>query len=110
LLALSCTSAFMSLALGSIDVGTRPFRAGGYLGDFVAGLMAEYLSRMGSIIVILALLLVAVILTTQFSFGRLFSVIFAAVGASLARGWASFRASLDERRKARQRREVIAKH
>ena len=55
-LALACTSAFMSLALGSVDLGARPFRAGGYLGDFVAGVMAEYLSRMGSIIVILTLL------------------------------------------------------
>ena len=109
-LALSSTSAFMSLALGSIDVGARPFRAGGYLGDFVAGSMAEYLSRMGSIIVILTLLVVAVILATQFSFGRLFSLIFAAVGAALAPRWASFRATVDERRKAKQRLEVIAKH
>ena len=31
------TSAFMSLALGSVEVGTRSFRAGGYLGEFVAG-------------------------------------------------------------------------
>ncbi len=109
-LALASTSAFMSLALGSIEVGARPFRAGGYLGDFVAGLMAEYLSRMGSIIVILTLLVVAVILATQFSFGRLFSLIFAAVGAAIAQRWASFRATVDERRKAKQRLEVIAKH
>ena len=55
-LVLACTSAFMSLALGSVDVGDRPFRAGGYLGEFLAGMMAEYLSRTGSIIVILTLL------------------------------------------------------
>ena len=69
----------MSLALGSVDLGERPFRAGGYLGDFVALWMAEYLSRMGSIIVILTLLFVAVILATQFSFGRLFSLVIDAV-------------------------------
>jgi S-DNA-T family DNA segregation ATPase FtsK/SpoIIIE len=110
LLALSCTSAFMSLALGSVDLGERSFRAGGYLGDFVATWLAEYLSRMGSIIVILTFLFVAVILATQFSFGRLFSLILAAVRSSIRRGWQSFRLWSDERRKEKQRREVIAKH
>ena len=41
--------------------------------------MAEYLSRTGSIIVILTLLFVAVILATQFSFGRFFSAVFSFV-------------------------------
>lgn len=109
-LALASTSAFMSLALGSVDLGERPFRAGGYLGDFIATWMAEYLSRMGSMIVLLTLLFVAVILATQFSFGRLFALIFGALGSVLQRGWQSFRSSIDERRRARQRREVIAKH
>jgi DNA segregation ATPase FtsK/SpoIIIE, S-DNA-T family len=109
-LALSCTSAFMSLALGKVDLGERSFRAGGYLGDFIATWMSEYLSRMGSIIVILTLLFVAIILATQFSFGRLFSLMFSTVRKVLQRGWQSFRAWIDERRKARQRREVIAKH
>ena len=109
-LALSCTSAFMSLVLGSVQVGPRPFRAGGYIGDSIARAMSEYLSRTGSIIVILTLLFVAVILATQFSFGRLFATLFAAAGRSMTRGWQSFGAWREERRKARQRREVIAKH
>ncbi len=75
----------MSLALGSVDLGARPFRAGGYVGDFLAAWLAGYLSRMGSIIVILTLLLVAVILATQFSFGRLFSVLFSTGRAATAR-------------------------
>jgi S-DNA-T family DNA segregation ATPase FtsK/SpoIIIE len=109
-LTLTCTSAFMSLVLGSVNLGERSFRAGGYLGDFVATWMAEYLSRMGSIIVILTLLFVAVILATQFSFGRLFAMVFSAIGTALRRGWQSFRLALAERRKAKQRRDVIAKH
>jgi S-DNA-T family DNA segregation ATPase FtsK/SpoIIIE len=109
-LTLACASAFMSLALGSVDLGERSFRAGGYLGEFVARWMAEYLSRMGSIIVILTLLVVALILATQFSFGRLFAMLFRAGRALVRRSWQSFRAWIDERRRARQRREVIAKH
>ena len=34
--------------------------------------MSDYLSRTGSLIVIMALIVAAVILATQFSFGRLF--------------------------------------
>jgi DNA segregation ATPase FtsK/SpoIIIE, S-DNA-T family len=109
-LALSCTSAFMSLALGSAKVSERSFRAGGYAGDLVARWMSDYLSRMGSIIVILTLLFVAVILATQFSFGRLFSVVFGFVGTGLAQTRQSLRNRMEERRKAKQRLDVIAKH
>jgi DNA segregation ATPase FtsK/SpoIIIE, S-DNA-T family len=109
-LALSCASAFMSLALGSVKVSERPFRAGGYAGDLVARWMSEYLSRMGSIIVILTLLFVAVILATQFSFGRLFNIVFGFLGAGLTQTWQSLRNRREERRKAKQRLEVIAKH
>src|SRR5690606_27585136 len=68
-LVLTSSSAFMSLALGRVDVGPRPFHAGGSIGEWLAGVMTEYLSRAGSLIVILTLLFVAVILATQFSFG-----------------------------------------
>jgi S-DNA-T family DNA segregation ATPase FtsK/SpoIIIE len=109
-LVVSSASAFMSLALGSIEVGQRPFRAGGYLGEFLAGVMTEYLSRMGSIIVILTLLFVALILATQFSFGRLFSLLFQMAVRSARDAWASFKRWREERRRARERRDVIAKH
>jgi S-DNA-T family DNA segregation ATPase FtsK/SpoIIIE len=109
-LVLACTSAFMSLVLGSIDLGERPFRAGGYVGEFLAAWMSEYLSRTGSIIVILTLFVVAVILATQFSFGRLFASLFAMIAQSARSGWSGLRHWIDERRKLRQRREVIAKH
>ena len=109
-LVLAAASAFMSLALGSVEVGSRPFRAGGYVGEFLAGIMTEYLSRMGSIIVILTLLFVALILATQFSFGRFFGFLFQlAVNGVKALG-AAARRWLEDRRRARERREVIAKH
>ena len=109
-LVLSGTSAFMSLVLGRVDVGDRPFRAGGYLGEFLAGILSDYFSRTGSIIVILTLLFVAVILSTQVSLGRLFSAIFAAVSSGARFGSASVRQWIEERRRAQQRRDVIAKH
>ena len=73
--------------------------------------MSEYLSRTGSVIVIMALIVAAVILATQFSFGRLFS---ADLRWPEQRGAAPGRASVpqwrEERRKAKQRREVMVKY
>ena len=107
---LACGSAFLGLTLGRVDFGPRPFRAGGYLGEWLGGLLSDYLSRTGSVIVILALIVVAVIISTQVSFGRLFSAVFAATQGLGAQGWASFRLWREERRKANQRRDVLVKY
>jgi S-DNA-T family DNA segregation ATPase FtsK/SpoIIIE len=106
----SCISSFLSLAFGSHDVGGKEFRAGGFVGDRLASLLAEYLNRTGSIILILTLLFAAIILSTQFSFGRLFSTL-----SQMARErWAAMKDAREHRReeKARdeQRQEVLKKH
>ena len=67
-LMLGSGAALLSLALG--DAGA-PFRGGGLIGDGVARVLAEYLNRTGSLIVILTGVLLSVILATQFSFGHL---------------------------------------
>jgi len=104
------TGTFLSLVLGRVDVGTRPFRAGGSIGDALAGVMAEYLSRTGSIIVVVALMFVALILATQFSFGRLFALLFAALGHLARQAWNRVHEWREEKRRDQQRRDVIAKH
>jgi S-DNA-T family DNA segregation ATPase FtsK/SpoIIIE len=106
----SCGSAFLGLTLGRVDFGPRAFRAGGYLGEWLGGFMSEYLSRTGSVIVIMALMVAAVILATQFSFGRLFSALSASLGSVGAQGVVAFKQWREERRKARQRREVMVKY
>ena len=107
---LSCGSAFLGLTLGRVDFGPRPFRAGGYLGEWLGGFMAEYLSRTGSVIVILALMVAAVIISTQVSFGRVFSALFTAMQGLGSQGVESLRLWHEERRKAKQRREVLVKY
>ena len=59
----------------TLHVAGKEFRAGGYVGGALASVLAEYLNRTGSIILILTLLFLAVILATQFSFGRLFAAL-----------------------------------
>jgi DNA segregation ATPase FtsK/SpoIIIE, S-DNA-T family len=110
LLLFACASAFLSLVFGTLDVSGKPFRAGGYAGEWLARELAEYLNRTGSIIVILTLIFFAIIMSTQFSFGRLFAAIIDAATDGASRTLDSFREWREERRREQQRRDVIAKH
>jgi DNA segregation ATPase FtsK/SpoIIIE, S-DNA-T family len=103
-------SAFLSLAFGTLNVSGKTFRAGGYMGDWLAGGLAEYLNRTGSIILILTLLFLAIILSTQFSFGRLFSAIAQLVRDRWHALLAGYRERREERRRDKQRQEVLKKH
>jgi S-DNA-T family DNA segregation ATPase FtsK/SpoIIIE len=109
-LLVACISAFLSLVLGPIDVSGKAFRSGGYAGEFLASQMSEYLNRTGSVIVMVTLIFLAIIISTQFSFGRFFASLIRAIRGSAARGVATFRDWREERRREQQRREVIAKH
>jgi S-DNA-T family DNA segregation ATPase FtsK/SpoIIIE len=106
----SCVSSFLSLAFGTLDISGKSFRAGGYVGDALASLLASYLNRTGSIILILTLLFLSIILSTQFSFGRLFSFAAALIRDRWAAMIGALRARSEERRRDRQRQEVIKKH
>ncbi|MEQ1871315.1 MAG: DNA translocase FtsK 4TM domain-containing protein [Vicinamibacterales bacterium] len=105
-----CLSTFLSLVMGSVDVSGRTFRAGGYAGDWLGGEMTAYLNRTGSIIIVLTLSVLAIIISTQFSFGRFVSWTLGAASQGGTAAVGSFREWLEERRREQQRREVIAKH
>jgi S-DNA-T family DNA segregation ATPase FtsK/SpoIIIE len=105
-----CLSAFLSLVLGTRQVGETSFRAGGYAGEWLASMLAGYLNRTGSVIVVLTLIFLSIIMSTQFSFGRLFGAILKGFASLSSGAWSSFRAWQEERRRQQQRREVIAKH
>ncbi|MBI3400062.1 MAG: DNA translocase FtsK [Acidobacteria bacterium] len=106
----ACISAFLSLVFTTLEVAGKPFRAGGYAGDFLARAMSEYLNRTGALIVILTLIFLAIIMSTQFSFGRFFGAIVEAIRGGAARGIDAFHAWREERRREAQRKEVIAKY
>ncbi|HET9262810.1 MAG TPA: DNA translocase FtsK 4TM domain-containing protein [Vicinamibacterales bacterium] len=106
----ACVAAFLALAFGTLDVSGTPFLAGGYVGKGLAGGLAEYLNRTGSIILILTLLFLAIVLVTQFSFGRLFAVLAEVARDRAVSALAAMRARRDEARRERQRQEVLKKH
>ena len=106
----ACASAFLGLVLGSTDVGGKTFYAGGSIGDWLGVGLSEYLNRTGSIIVLLTLMMLSVILATQFSFGRMFATATEGSRALSARSTGWLRIWIENRRRAKERREVIAKH
>jgi len=105
-----CSSAFLSLVFGGTEVGGKTFYAGGSIGRAFGLLMSEYFNRTGSLIVLLTLMMLAVILSTQFSFGRMFATATASSQNLSARGVGWLRAWIERRRKDQARRQVIAKH
>jgi S-DNA-T family DNA segregation ATPase FtsK/SpoIIIE len=105
-----CVSAFLSLAFGTVEISGKGFRSGGYIGDRLAAVLAEYLNRSGSIILILTLLVLAIILSTQFSFGRLFSAVAQLVRVRLVSLVTAYRERREDRRRDKQRQEVLKKH
>ncbi len=102
-----CLSALLTLALGRVSFVNG---AGGYLGIVLARRLSDLLNRTGSIIVILTLLLLSLILTTRFSFGRLFSSVVRAVAAWWTGLLARLREQREARRKEKQRQEIVRKH
>ena len=106
---LSLTALF-TLSFGTVTIDSEPVRAGGAVGEFLAGILIGDFSRTGAYIVAATSLFVALILATQFSFssvlhaggGRLFGRL-----QALRTAWAHYR---ETRRKERMRREVIRKH
>ena len=105
-----CVSSFLSLAFGTSEISGKLFRAGGYVGDRLAAVLASYLNRTGSIILILTLLFLGIILSTQFSFGRLFTAVGQMIHDRASALLAAYRASREERRREKQRQEVLRKH
>ena len=106
----ACLSAFLGLTVGTLDGSGKSFRAGGYAGEFLANQMSEYLNRTGSVIVVLTLIVLSTIISTQFSFGRFFAALTKGARDGATRGLDAFDAWREERRREQQRREVIAKH
>jgi DNA segregation ATPase FtsK/SpoIIIE, S-DNA-T family len=106
----ACVSSFLSLAFGTLRVANREMAAGGYLGKWLASFLAEYLNKTGSIILILTLLFLSIVLSTQFSFGRLFGALFQLARDRVAAMLENRRARQEESRRERQRQEVLKKH
>ena len=105
-----CSAGFFSLAFGNLVESPRPIDAGGKLGAVLTGLLAEYFNRIGSIIVILTLLCLAAMLSTQFSLGQLLSAVWRGLRSLSRAVLGSIGGWWTQRQRERQRRDVVNKH
>jgi S-DNA-T family DNA segregation ATPase FtsK/SpoIIIE len=105
-----CSAALLSLAFSVLGPSARPFEAGGVVGELVAGALASQLNRTGAAILLITLIALAVILTTQFSFGRATTVAASAVRTQSTGLWGRIQAWREERRRDKERQAIVKKH
>ena len=111
---ISAMSGLLSLAFGSTEQAGKTFHAGGSFGAWLAGGMAEYMNGTGAGLVLLTLVLLAVVLSTQVSLGRLFSEASghgrtaSSLGMSRLRIWWEQRAEARAHAQARKADEAAA--
>ena len=65
--------ALLALVIGRAGAAGRPLAGGGFFGERLAAWLGDSLNRPGSLIVLVTVLMLSVILLTQFSFGRFFA-------------------------------------
>ncbi|HET8648259.1 MAG TPA: DNA translocase FtsK 4TM domain-containing protein, partial [Vicinamibacteria bacterium] len=109
LLLLSLT-ALLALSVGFVGMEGEQVRAGGAVGELLAGRLVAGVNRPGAYILLATALFVSIILATQFSFATFLSVAGGHASARLrvvATAWARFR---ETRRKEKMRQEVLRKH
>ncbi len=105
-----CVSGLLGLAFAGFESETRRFSGGGLIGSVIAGGLREYLATTGSVILLLTLLGLSLVLSTQFSFGRA-SQQTASVVRSSTDGWLGrYKAWRAERARAKERAEIVKKH
>jgi S-DNA-T family DNA segregation ATPase FtsK/SpoIIIE len=107
---MGCTSALLSLVIGGAQPNARAMSAGGAIGTLIASASAASLNYTGSLIVLMTLVILSVILTTQLSFGRMAALAHGRARDAGAQGLGRVRGWLDARRKNNARREVVARH
>jgi S-DNA-T family DNA segregation ATPase FtsK/SpoIIIE len=105
-----CASTFLSLIFGTSQLDGNTFHAGGVIGTWLGAAMSEYLNRTGAIIVLLTLIALSAILSTQFSFGRLFAQASRESRTFWTQSVSAIRVKIERLRKERERRKVTAKH
>ena len=105
-----CSAALLSLAFGFVATADRPFDAGGVVGKVLSDALVSYLNTTGAAILLFTLVAAAVILSTQFSFGRATTVAASAVREQSTGWFARLQTWRDERRREKERQQIVKKH
>ncbi|MFQ5744980.1 MAG: DNA translocase FtsK 4TM domain-containing protein, partial [Acidobacteriota bacterium] len=104
------SSALASLGFGDIRLGGALLPAGGLLGSWSSRALLAAFGAVGGPLVALTGTLLATVVATRLSFGRLFAAAWKGTTQTLRRARTSIARRREQRRKARQRRAVVNKH
>ncbi len=108
MLFVTCTAGVLALAFGTLGSAARQ-SAGGVIGTFTAGVLSHYFNRTGAAIVLLAVIALAIIVSTQLSLGTAALAVGKRVRVQrgLVARWREWR---DARARAHERQQVVDKH
>jgi len=103
-------AALLSLLSHAFGTSRRGFAAGGALGDWFAGVVADFLNVTGGTILLVVLLALSVILSTQFSFGRALRAIGQISRTRISSAGERLQTWRETRRRDKERQQVVEKH
>ena len=106
----AATGAVLSIAFVRLPIGGKAFPAGGALGAGVAGLLTEQLNRSGALVLVLTGLFLSLLMVTQLSFGAVAGGIGGWARRAIAERVSAIGTWREERRRDKQRQDVIRKH
>ena len=102
--------AALAITFGRLPIGGKPFPAGGALGAGLAGLLTDQLNRSGALVLVLTALFLSLLMVTQLSFGAVAGAIGGYARRAVTDRISAFGAWREERRRDKQRQDVIRKH
>ncbi len=105
-------SALFSLSFGTFEGfrGGPPLPAGGWLGGTLYGFLESFLARTGAAIVLVTLIGLSTIVSTQLSFSAVAGLLrspFSRLSSRMTLAWARFK---EDRRRRKMQRAVLKKH
>jgi S-DNA-T family DNA segregation ATPase FtsK/SpoIIIE len=106
----AATGAVLAIAFGRLPIGGKSFAAGGALGAGVAGLLTDQLNRSGALVLVLTGLFLSLLMVTQLSFGAVASAIGGWARRAATERISAIGAWREDRRREKQRQDVIRKH
>jgi S-DNA-T family DNA segregation ATPase FtsK/SpoIIIE len=110
ILLFSAAGALLAIGFGTLSVGGKAIPAGGALGAAVARLLTDQFNRTGALVLVLTALFLSLLMVTQLSFGAVVSALGGWVRRAVTERVAAIGAWREERRRDKQRQDVIRKH
>jgi len=106
----AASGALLAIGFGTLTVGGKAIPAGGVLGSATARLLTDEFNRTGALVLVLTALFLSLLMVTQLSFGTIAAALGSWAKRVVSERIAAVGAWREERRREKQRQDVIRKH